>query len=197
MAFYVYIYSDPSKNDEIFYIGKGSKNRCFDHLKRKDNHPMTNKIKKMISEQTTPTISKIECSGEAIAFELEIGLIKMLGRKDIGSGTLLNLTDGGENPPKKFGKNNNFYGKIGVFCNNRKGSKLSEEHKQKISSSSKGRVSAKGMLNKTHSLESKLKIRESNLKSSIGKGRTWIIDNITGKRVWVDKNLTNSNKIGE
>lgn len=32
LKFYVYAYCDPI-DDEIFYIGKGVKNRCFDHLK--------------------------------------------------------------------------------------------------------------------------------------------------------------------
>ena len=37
---------------------------------------------------------------EAEAFESEIALIELFGRKDIGTGCLRNMTAGGENPPR-------------------------------------------------------------------------------------------------
>ncbi len=62
--FYVYIYLDPRKkgnfiygeyefNYEPFYVGKGSNNRCYNHLLKsnlnnKDNLFKSNKIKKII-----------------------------------------------------------------------------------------------------------------------------------------------------
>jgi hypothetical protein len=41
---------------------------------------------------------------ETEAFESEIALIELFGRKDNGTGCLRNLTDGGENPPDHSGK---------------------------------------------------------------------------------------------
>jgi len=41
---------------------------------------------------------------EAEAFESEVAIIELFGRKDIGTGCLWNLTDGGENPPNWTGR---------------------------------------------------------------------------------------------
>jgi hypothetical protein len=57
---YVYVYLDPRKPgryeyDSIcflyqpIYVGKGTKNRMFEHIKRSDNHPLTRKISKIKS----------------------------------------------------------------------------------------------------------------------------------------------------
>lgn len=94
--FYVYLYIDPSRNDEVFYVGKGTSYRSHKHLKRKDKHPMAQKVQKMLRDGVEPIITKLECSSESIAFELERGLINTIGRKDLNEGTLLNLTNGGE-----------------------------------------------------------------------------------------------------
>ena len=39
---------------------------------------------------------------------MEINLIWVIGRLDAGKGPLLNLTDGGDNPPIRFGNDNVF-----------------------------------------------------------------------------------------
>lgn len=93
--FYSYLYIDPRTN-KPFYVGKGKEDRCFQHLYRKDHCEFVHKIRKMISENVEPIIHRIECSSEEAAFDLECGLIKVIGRKDKGKGPLLNLTDGGE-----------------------------------------------------------------------------------------------------
>jgi hypothetical protein len=101
--FYTYIYLDPRKpgiykykeykfNFEPFYVGKGSNNRCFIHLKCNDKSNLykTNKIKAILSKSLQPIL--IECQ----SIKLEIDLIKIIGRINLGTGPLTNLTDGGE-----------------------------------------------------------------------------------------------------
>jgi len=107
--FYVYVYLDtrkPGKYEydeyifdyEPFYVGKGKGNRYKEHLndKRTSNTKKHNKIQKMIREGFAPKIVKINhFESENDAFNLEIKMIKIIGRFDNG-GTLTNFTDGGE-----------------------------------------------------------------------------------------------------
>lgn len=109
--YYVYCYLDTRKpgnftygdfnfNYEPFYIGKGKKNRCIVHLKECYNKNIffKRKINKIIKTTgDAPIIIKIEENlEEDCAFELEKKLIKLIGRHDLGLGTLVNMTDGGE-----------------------------------------------------------------------------------------------------
>ena len=93
--YYAYIYHD---GDVPIYVGKGKGVRVSRHLKRKDKHPLTQKLTKMKREGREPRIQIIDAPDEAAAFEMEELLITMIGRKDLGLGPLLNLTDGGEGP---------------------------------------------------------------------------------------------------
>ena len=77
------------------------------------------------------------------ACEKEIELIKLYGRKDLGLGPLVNMTDGGEGTLNKEPWN--------------KGRKTSEEQILKL------KLSHKGMLGKKHSPETIIKIKESSL----------------------------------
>lgn len=95
--YYVYAYSVPSKNNEIIYVGKGKDNRAWDHLKRRDVHPLTHRLEKMLKNGVVPNI-KMMCENvdDEFAQLVEMELIAKYGRKDLGRGPLLNLTDGGE-----------------------------------------------------------------------------------------------------
>jgi hypothetical protein len=86
--YYIYAHINPVKN-EIFYIGKGTGNRKI----RKERNPFWgNTVKKygyiidILEEGLT----------EAEAFEREKFYIQKIGRRDLGKGPLVNLTDGGE-----------------------------------------------------------------------------------------------------
>lgn len=104
---YAYIYTDPSRNDMPIYVGKGNKDRCSQHLRpsvmKRYNKPFYNKLNQMVNHAIAPDITKIECSSSDIAFELERGLIKCLGRKVNNTGSLLNLSEGGKGPNGKVG----------------------------------------------------------------------------------------------
>lgn len=111
---------------EPFYIGKGLGYRKSEHmkpsrLKTDCNKLKTNKIKKILEDTGEQPIVSVYKNGlsENESFDLEIDMIRCIGRKDKNSGPLTNLTDGGE-------------GSSGIF-----GRTLSEEHKRKISISSK------------------------------------------------------------
>lgn len=85
--FYTYLYL--RENGAVKYVGKGTKKRAFES----SNHRgLTPKDKNLILLQEHPT--------EDDAFEAEKFFISYYGRKDLGTGCLRNLTDGGENPPR-------------------------------------------------------------------------------------------------
>ncbi len=113
--YYVYIYLDIRKegqykygdlilNYEPFYVGKGKNRRgvmhIYDAIRGIDfnNKYMKNKIRKIINE--TGDMPQVIIYAENLTDEQarieEAKLIKLIGRKDLKQGTLLNLTDGGE-----------------------------------------------------------------------------------------------------
>lgn len=112
--FYVYQHR---RNDtgEIFYIGKGSGKRAWDdHCSRYDN-----KIWRGCAKNGYTVEIVCDKLDEKHSFDLEVMLIAFHGRKNLGTGSLANLSDGGE----------------GVS-----GRVLSEETKAKIGRAHKGRI---------------------------------------------------------
>lgn len=95
VTFYVYIYRDPSRNDEPIYVGKGHGKRALSHLKRKDRHPFVQRLQKLAENSVVPTVEIIDAIDEDHAYFLEECLVQIIGRKNIGTGPLLNLSDGG------------------------------------------------------------------------------------------------------
>ncbi len=108
--YYVYIYLNPLKqgefcfgrtkvNYEPFYVGKGKGVRYKVHSTVIDKH---NKLKQRIIDKIkinnkNPIVIKLyENISEYTAFRLERYFINKIGRRDLGLGTLANLTDGGE-----------------------------------------------------------------------------------------------------
>ena len=96
MNYYTYLYTDPSRNEPI-YVGKGKGRRAKSHLTRYENHPFYDRLRKMKREGIEPIITFL-CKDvdEELAYLCEIMAIEKYGRKDLGKGTLLNLSDGGE-----------------------------------------------------------------------------------------------------
>lgn len=93
---FVYRYTCPIRNEPI-YIGLGTKKRHLHHLKRKDVHPLTSRISWIRKQGQEPVIDII-VSGIDLEFAnlVEMEAIAKYGRKDLGKGPLLNLTDGGD-----------------------------------------------------------------------------------------------------
>jgi len=108
--YYVYIYLNPLKEGlykygklnfkyEPFYIGKGINNRYKVHLNNSNsqNKLKQNTINKIKKNKQAPIIFKLyENLTEYSALRLEKELIKIIGRKETNTGTLSNMTDGGE-----------------------------------------------------------------------------------------------------
>src|SRR5208282_6039660 len=105
MNFFVYIYFD--RNGIPRYVGKGKNTRDTDHIQL-CQWPSTEKscrdFYKWLREQQDKGFNPepwrmAENLTEPEAFDLEITCIAEYGRIDLGTGTLTNLTTGGENPP--------------------------------------------------------------------------------------------------
>jgi hypothetical protein len=131
--FYTYAYLREDRSP--YYIGKGQGNRCFNKF-RKRSKPPKDKSRIIFLKQNLT---------EEEAFKHEKYMIDVLGRKDLGTGILHNLTDGGEGV-SGFSHSQKTKIKIANAGKNRKhtedtknklrklhiGKKLSEETKQKI-----------------------------------------------------------------
>jgi hypothetical protein len=158
--FYVYGYLD--ENFIPFYIGKGKWKRVYYHLKWEyRNKHLLHKIKKIQKEtRKDPNIIFYAVDiPEYKALSLEKFMIKHFGRKDLGLGPLVNLTDGGDgvsghrhSKESKLKMSNSLKGRIppnkGVPCSTEqklkislacKGYKHTPEAKQKISLGNKGK----------------------------------------------------------
>ena len=134
MHYYTYAYLREDKTP--YYIGKGTGNRIYS----------TNRIIKPPKDKSRIIYLKQNLT-EAEAFRHEIYMIAVFGRKDLGTGILINRTNGGE-------------GSSGVVKSDETRKKLSEagrrrthseETKKRMSDSQKGR---------THSEETKRKQSE-------------------------------------
>ena len=142
--FYVYLYL--REDGTPYYVGKGKNNRAFSKSGRSVHLPLDKTKIIFYSKNLT----------EDEAFELEKELIKKYGRKDNGTGILRNLTDGGEGPSGAIVKDEiriKISERMKVKMNTpemkawtaafntrtKKGKKLSEEHKNKMSESNKER----------------------------------------------------------
>jgi hypothetical protein len=110
-SFYVYAYL--RIDGTPYYIGKGSSRRSHKKSKKEIRKPKNNKHILIIEKHLS----------EVGAFALERRLIRWYGRKDLGTGILRNLTDGGEG---------------------NSGTKRTEVHKKIISDFMKGNIHAKG-----------------------------------------------------
>ncbi len=111
MQYYTYIYLNPEQPGhftysgvsflfEPFYVGKGTGDRKFVHLTRdikyESNKLKANKIAKLKKKfNLRDYIVVIDADSEESAFELEKRLVDEIGRRDLGTGPLCNLMEGG------------------------------------------------------------------------------------------------------
>lgn len=99
--FYVYVYRDPrpTKNNQPIYVGKGSGDRAWHHwrkrvVKNRVFGAILAKLRNMGLEPIIEIVEHFETPEAALAKEIE--LIALYGRRDLATGTLCNLTDGGD-----------------------------------------------------------------------------------------------------
>lgn len=133
MKFYVYLFIN--KIDGIpFYVGKGCGHRCSprDHLRAGEYHlPCSRKIRK-IGEENVELLFLLKTDYEEIAFERERFWISKIGRRDIGTGPLLNLNDGGKGGTSPSSETRR------KISQAHRGKRLTAEHKSKIGDSHRG-----------------------------------------------------------
>ena len=98
--FYVYVYRDPRplKANQPVYVGKGSGDRDLSHWsKGSHNKPFQDFISHLKLRGHVALCERVlQTEDEAEAFAKEVELIALYGRRNLGTGTLFNLTDGGE-----------------------------------------------------------------------------------------------------
>lgn len=97
--FYVYVYRDvrPGKEGQPIYVGKGTDRRAKRHLANAENIILYRTIQKIRDVGLEPEIEIVSrFEDETEAFDYERALISSIGRRDLNSGPLANLTDGGE-----------------------------------------------------------------------------------------------------
>lgn len=123
MIFYTYVYLH--EDGTPYYVGKGTRHRAFIQ-----KHP------RKVGAIKVPPRDRILLephTSEADALDAERFLIAYYGRKDLDTGSLLNMTDGGENPPSWKG---------------RKRKPFSASHRRKMSIAAKKRARTKeGFIN--------------------------------------------------
>ena len=97
MSFYAYIYTDPTTYIP-FYVGRGQRDRAYTHLCPRGSHnkAVNSHILKLKENHLLPIVTIIETSTQEFASMLELGLVRKFGRKSLKTGSLYNLTDGGE-----------------------------------------------------------------------------------------------------
>jgi hypothetical protein len=109
------------ENRTPYYIGKGTKYRAFGRTRR-GAKPPKDKSRILILKQNLT---------EEEAFKHEIYMIAVFGRKDLGTGILLNMTDGGEGVSGyKFSEESKK--EKSIKCTGRKTRPPTEETKEKI-----------------------------------------------------------------
>lgn len=172
-----YIYLHITNDGIVFYVGKGTDegNLIFERSK----HTQRTKFWKNVAKKGY-TIEIVEVfDSEKEAFDKERELIKKYGRRDLGMGTLVNLTDGGEgmeNPSEETrkklseshtGEKNHKFNKPTPkdtrekISNTLFGRKLPKETRIKMSESRTG--DKHPMFGKHHKDSSKQKMREQKI----------------------------------
>ncbi len=100
--YYVYILKRP--NGLPFYVGKGKNDRVFQHEMDAVNNPEIKSYKlniiRAILKENAKLIYEIDSfhQEELDSLERERHLIQSIGRHDLRTGSLANMTDGGEGP---------------------------------------------------------------------------------------------------
>ena len=99
--FYTYVYKDPrpTKNQQAVYVGKGTGRRAWQHWEKGAKHNAAfSKFLSMLRKHKLEPIIEVgaEVEDAATAFVEEMRLIALYGRRDLGTGTLFNLTAGGD-----------------------------------------------------------------------------------------------------
>jgi hypothetical protein len=137
-AFYAYVYADP-RDGLPFYVGKGQGHRARKHLHQATNRGMAQRLADLQDAEQEPQIAVYSCDSEAHALELERVLIEAYGRLIDGSGTLVNVLEGGTNSAGFAGRRHTAESKERIRAA-MKARVMTPEHKEKIRAKAKLRT---------------------------------------------------------
>lgn len=161
--YYTYVYSD-SLTKQPFYVGKGKNERAWSHFSRTDKHPLTYKINKLKSNGISIMVSLYSGLDEEFSLFLEEELIAKYGRKDLGTGCLLNLTNGGEGSSGRIAsdtlRKNMSKAKSGQKYSEIARKNMSEASKNRVYTTERNKNVSKGLTGHLVSEETKKKISE-------------------------------------
>jgi len=146
-----YVYQYLREDGTPYYIGKGKNNRAYVN-NRTINKPADPSRIKIIKDQLS----------EQEAFTLEIDLIALHGRKDLGTGILRNLTNGGEGVSGRIDATETIQKRVSKNT----GKKRTAEQRQRMSEAQKGRPS------RIYSEEQKLEISKKISNTHKGKPKS-------------------------
>lgn len=172
-----YVYRHVRLDDgTVFYIGKGVKPKKFSCKSMEYRRAFSRLNRNKHWENITNNIGYsvdilVESNDINFITEKEKEFISLYGRRDLGKGSLVNFTDGGEGAlGRKLTKEH--IEKIILANKSRAGIPRSKETKEKISRANKGKVSNRR--GKKHKEESKIKMSQS-AKNRIAKnGSPWL-----------------------
>jgi len=125
--FYIYFHINPLKN-EVFYVGRGHNRRAWERCRRNNFWKNENNKYGFIVDIVETNMTMQEAN------EKEIFYIKKIGRRDLGLGTLVNLTNGGDGGGRKWTQEQK-----DKLSNTKTGTKLSKEHVEKLSQARLGK----------------------------------------------------------
>lgn len=160
--FYVYAYL--RKDGSPYYIGKGVDERAYaPHIRGQGSITPSDKSRIVFLEKNLSNVG---------ACALERRYIAWYGRKDLGTGILRNLTDGGD-------------GTRGIRRT------ISEETRAKIAATNTGKThseSTKDKMRKSHANKSEeAKAELAKIRSAIRKGRKWVNNGEVNVRCYPDQ----------
>jgi hypothetical protein len=180
--------------NEIFYVGIGKyESRAYQKTKTKRSQFWFN-----ITEKTE---YEVEIIARDITYddacELEVLLISEYGRKDLGTGSLVNLTVGGEKPPLNFGDKNFSRTKEGreIISKRMTGRIVTEETRLKLSINRiENNIIPPSQKGSKRSEETRLK-HSNSIKGSKSVYAKKVICNVTNKIWGCVKDCANENNL--